>query len=142
MTFAHEAWPFVLPVALVAIALAALRLWLPAMLVAAVALLVLGFFRVPGRETGGGGDTLLSAADGKVMAVDRITVPELGDRSPQGAWEEDGSKDMLARAHDKAVEVLSSHYPTYIDARTDAAIRERFPIRLPAEAMGPESGRW
>jgi hypothetical protein len=39
-------------------------------------------------------------------------------------------------------EVLSSHYPDYIDAKTDATIRERFPIRLPAEAMGPGSGRW
>ncbi len=68
--------------------------------------------------------------------------PEIGDRSPQGAWEEDGAKDMLARAHEKVVEVLSSHYPSYIDAKTDAAIRERFPIRLPSEAMGPGSGRW
>ncbi len=68
--------------------------------------------------------------------------PEIGDRSPQGAWQEEGSRDMLARAHDKVIEVLSSHYPTYIDTKVDATIRERFPIRLPAEAMGPGSGRW
>lgn len=83
MTFAREAWPFVLPIALVALALAGFRLWLPALLVAAVALLVLGFFRIPHRATGGDTDTLLSAADGKVISVDRITVPELGEGSFQ-----------------------------------------------------------
>ena len=79
MTIANEAWPFVLPVALVALALAGLRFWLPAVLVAAAALLVLAFFRVPARPMGGDLDTLLSAADGKVMAVDRVAVPEFGD---------------------------------------------------------------
>ena len=83
MTFAREAWPFALPPALVVVALAAMRLWLPAVLVAAVAVLLLGFFRVPRRSVGGAADTLLSAADGKVMTVDRITVPELGEGSFQ-----------------------------------------------------------
>jgi phosphatidylserine decarboxylase len=83
MTFAREAWPFVLPPALAAAALAAMRFWLPAVLVVALALLLLGFFRVPRRAGGGDADTLLSAADGKVMTVDRITVPELGEGSFQ-----------------------------------------------------------
>ncbi len=68
--------------------------------------------------------------------------PDLGDRSAPGAWEQQGSKDMLARAHEKVVEVLSSHYPNYIDAATDATIRERFPIKLPRAAMTAASGRW
>ncbi len=79
MTFASEAWPFVLPPALAAVVLASLRLWLPAVVLALVALLLLGFFRVPTRATGGDAQVLLSPADGKVMAVDRITVPELGE---------------------------------------------------------------
>ena len=79
MTLASEAWPFVLPPALVAVLLAAFRLWLPAALLALVALLVLGFFRVPSRATGGDDTVLLSPADGKVMAIDRVTVPELGE---------------------------------------------------------------
>jgi len=83
MTFAREAWPFVLPAALAAVALAVMRLWLPAVLVVAVAVLLLGFFRVPRRTSGGDADILLSAADGKVMTVDRIPAPELGEGSFQ-----------------------------------------------------------
>ena len=79
MTFASEAWPFVLPPALFAVLLAALRLWLPAAVLALVALLVLGFFRVPRRPVGGDAEVLLSPADGRGMAVDRLAVPELGE---------------------------------------------------------------
>ena len=79
MTFAPEAWPFVLPPALVALVLAAMRLWMPAAVAALLALLVLAFFRVPRRAVGGDAALLLSAADGKVMAVDTISVPELGE---------------------------------------------------------------
>jgi trimethylamine--corrinoid protein Co-methyltransferase len=68
--------------------------------------------------------------------------PEVGDRTAPGAWEQDGSKDMLERAHEKAVEILSSHYPAYIDRKTDEEIRSRFPIRLPWEATQPGNGRW
>ncbi len=68
--------------------------------------------------------------------------PDVGDRTAPGAWEQQGSKDMLERAHEKVVEVLSSHYPNYIDAAADAEIRGRFPIKLPREAMAAESGRW
>ena len=68
--------------------------------------------------------------------------PQVGDRSAPGAWEQDGSKDMLERAHARAVELLSGHYPTHVDESTDRAIRARFPIRLPREAMRPGNGRW
>lgn len=79
MTFAREAWPFALPPALLALALAAFGLWLSATLAALVAALLLLFFRVPRRQIGGDPDTLLSAADGKVMSVDRVDAPELGE---------------------------------------------------------------
>jgi len=79
MTFAREAWPFVLPPALAAVFFAMVRLWLPAALAVALAVLLLGFFRVPRRAGAGDADTLLSAADGRVMAVDRIAAPELGE---------------------------------------------------------------
>ncbi len=68
--------------------------------------------------------------------------PNVGDRTAPGAWEQEGSKDMLERAHETAVAVLSGHYPNYIDAASDAKIRERFPIALPLEAMSSASGRW
>ena len=78
MTFAREAWPFVLPPALAAALLAALGFWLPALVLAVVALLVLGFFRVPRRAGGGDPNTLFAAADGRVTAIDRVAEPELG----------------------------------------------------------------
>ena len=68
--------------------------------------------------------------------------PELGDRSPPGAWEKEGATDMFQRAQERAREVLSSHYPNYIDAGVDAKIRDSFPIRLDRGDMSPESGRW
>ena len=68
--------------------------------------------------------------------------PELGDRSPPGAWEKEGAQDMFQRAQDRAREVLSDHYPNYIDAEVDAKIRAQFPIRLDRETMSSESGRW
>lgn len=83
MTIAREAWPFALPPALVAAVPAVMGLWLPALLLAVLAVLLLGFFRVPRRAEAGDADTLLSAADGKVLTVDRITAPELGEDSFQ-----------------------------------------------------------
>ena len=68
--------------------------------------------------------------------------PSLADRSGAGAWEESGKPDLLDRARGRVREILSKHYPDYIDSRTDAAIRERFPIRLTREAMRAESRRW
>ncbi len=68
--------------------------------------------------------------------------PSLADRSAPGAWEESGEPELLDRARERVREILSRHDPDYIDARTDAAIRERFPIRLPREAMRAASRRW
>ena len=48
------------------------------MVAAAAALLLLGFFRVPRRGADIDGETLVSAANGKVMTIDRIEAPELG----------------------------------------------------------------
>jgi trimethylamine:corrinoid methyltransferase-like protein len=44
---------------------------------------------------------------------------------------------MAERAHDVAAGLLASHFPAAIPADVDAQIRDRFPIRLPAEAMRP-----
>ncbi len=68
--------------------------------------------------------------------------PLVGDRGSLDEWEEEGRRDILERARQRACAILSSHYPEYIDARADAAIRQRFPIRLPREAMQPGCGRW
>ena len=68
--------------------------------------------------------------------------PELADRTSQGAWEEEGSRTIYDRAHERVQEILSSHYPEYLDPAVDARIRERFPIRLDPADMRPGNGRW
>jgi trimethylamine--corrinoid protein Co-methyltransferase len=68
--------------------------------------------------------------------------PEVGDRRTAGDWEEAGSPTIYQLAHEKVKEILSSHYPEYIDPRADSAIRDEFPIRLAPEDMKPGNGRW
>ena len=68
--------------------------------------------------------------------------PNLSDRSAPGLWEQEGAKDMFERARERVRAVLSANYPTHLDRKTDDAIRERFQIRLPREAMRPGNGRW
>ncbi len=68
--------------------------------------------------------------------------PNLADRTSQGEWQDAGSADILEAARARVREILSSHYPTYIDPASDAKIRERFDITLPEEAMRPGNGRW
>jgi trimethylamine--corrinoid protein Co-methyltransferase len=68
--------------------------------------------------------------------------PELGDRSTTGEWEEKGSKLIHERATEKVRELMSSHYPEYIDRKVAEELRQRYPIKLTAEAMTPGSGRW
>jgi trimethylamine--corrinoid protein Co-methyltransferase len=68
--------------------------------------------------------------------------PEVGDRRTAGDWEEAGSPTVYALAHEKVKEILSSHYPNYIDPKADAAIRDEFPIKLAPEDMKPGNGRW
>ncbi len=76
------------------------------------------------------------------MMETEYLYPTLADRRPPDEWEEDGSPDIRHRARERVREILSTHYPAHIDSKTDARIRERFPIRLPREAMRAESGRW
>ena len=68
--------------------------------------------------------------------------PEVGDRRTAAEWEEAGSESVYQAAHEKVRELLSSHYPEYIDPGADKAIRERFPIQLAVEDMKPGNGRW
>ena len=68
--------------------------------------------------------------------------PDIADRTSQGAWEEEGSRSIYDRAHERVQEILSTHYPEHIDPAVDAKIRERFPIRLDPADMRPGNGRW
>jgi trimethylamine--corrinoid protein Co-methyltransferase len=68
--------------------------------------------------------------------------PQVADRRTAGAWEEGGRQTIYQLAHERVNEILSSHYPQYIEPAVDAAIRERFPIQLAPEDMRPGNGRW
>jgi phosphatidylserine decarboxylase len=76
MTFAKEAWPFVLPFALAAVV--ALTLQRPRLAVAAAlgGLLVLLFFRIPGRASAAPANAILAPANGKITAIGRVENPE------------------------------------------------------------------
>ncbi len=68
--------------------------------------------------------------------------PEISDRRSPDEWEEAGAPDIRERARARTQEILSTHYPVYIEPEIDDAIRERFPILLPRSAMQPDCGRW
>ena len=68
--------------------------------------------------------------------------PELADRSTPDEWVAAGSKDIRVRAGERVRQILSSHYPEYIDPAIDRKIRDRFPIRLAGEHMRAGSNRW
>jgi trimethylamine--corrinoid protein Co-methyltransferase len=68
--------------------------------------------------------------------------PELADRASRDEWQDAGGGDILEAARARVREILSGHYPSYIDRAADARIREDFEIHLPAAAMRPGNGRW
>ena len=68
--------------------------------------------------------------------------PEVGDRTSPKEWAEQGSTVVTQRAKARTREILSAHYPEYIDPAIDAEIRRRLPIKLSPTDMRPGNGRW
>jgi trimethylamine--corrinoid protein Co-methyltransferase len=68
--------------------------------------------------------------------------PELADRESPDLWKEKGSKDIWDRAALRVRDVMRTHYPDHIMPDADAAVRERFPIRLPVTDTSPLTNRW
>jgi trimethylamine--corrinoid protein Co-methyltransferase len=58
--------------------------------------------------------------------------PALGDRTSPKEWEERGKPDLLKKAVARKEAILGHRAPARFDAATDAAIRARFKIHLPA----------
>ena len=56
--------------------------------------------------------------------------PKLGDRLEPTTWAETGALDAGQRANQQVREILDQHRPNYIDAGTDAKIRDKFNILL------------
>ena len=75
----------------------------------------------------------------KLMQRDYL-YPQIGDRSSPNQWEEQGRPSLLDRATKKLNGILATHYPTHIPAAIDEAIRQKFPVRLPLDAMRPKPG--
>ena len=63
--------------------------------------------------------------------------PEVGDRTSPKEWLEQGSRDITTMARDKVKSILAAHYPRHIDEALDAALRQRFDVKLPKSSMGP-----
>ena len=63
--------------------------------------------------------------------------PTVACRLSPSDWEARGARDIRERARDEVRRILARHFPRHIDGKTDARLRERFPIALPRERMEP-----
>lgn len=94
------------------------------------------------EETVSGTGHYLSHAQTLELMQSEYLYPDTADRRTPGEWEETGKQDIYALAHEKVKEILSRHYPEYIEPTVDTKIRERFPIRLERKDMQAGNGRW
>jgi trimethylamine--corrinoid protein Co-methyltransferase len=70
----------------------------------------------------------------KVMQSEYI-YPAFSDRSSPNEWEENNKPDLLHSAVRKKNAILNSYFPSHISVETDAEVRAKFPIFLPAETF-------
>lgn len=61
--------------------------------------------------------------------------PTIGDRTSPKEWVEQDKPVLVEKARNRVDEILGTHYPSHISDEVDAAIREKFNIVLPREAM-------
>ena len=59
----------------------------------------------------------------------------VGDRRSPNDWTERGATDVVDRAMQKTKEILQKHYPQHVSREVDDAVRARFKVFLPREAM-------
>lgn len=85
---------------------------------------------------GGPGHFLGSEQTLRLMQSEYL-YPEVGDRSSPKEWAERGPRDIVERAAARARMLLAEHFPRHLEPELDHALRARFPIRLPPEAMRP-----
>ncbi len=64
-----------------------------------------------------------------IMQTEYI-YPEVGDRLSPDDWVDAGATTVSERAHERVSQILAEHHPDHIDPAVDAAIRDRFDIRL------------
>jgi len=94
------------------------------------------------REVANGAGHYLGHAETLERMESEYLYPRIADRRSPDSWREAGARDIHEAAQVRVREILSRHYPAYIDLKTDAEIRSRFPIRLKPEDMRAGDGRW
>jgi trimethylamine--corrinoid protein Co-methyltransferase len=94
------------------------------------------------REVVEGPGHYLGHADTLAKMRSEFLYPTIADRSAPDVWCAADAKDIHDVARENVYKILSQHYPSYIDAKTDAEIRNRFPIRLQVADMRRGNGRW
>ena len=72
----------------------------------------------------------LGAEQTMALMKSEYVYPKQADRLSPDDWQAAGGKDMWLRASERAREVLSKHWPTQIDAKTDEIVRAHFPVHL------------
>lgn len=86
----------------------------------------LGFETIRATVTGEGH---FLGADQTMQAMERdYYYPRLANRDAPSLWAEKGAGDAWQVAREKAMEILATHRPNYIDKMADSAIRDRFNI--------------
>jgi trimethylamine--corrinoid protein Co-methyltransferase len=80
---------------------------------------------------GGPGHYLGSAQTLGRMQTDYV-YPSLANRFSPKEWDELGKPDLIEKATEKKMKILSERSAARFDPITDRAIRERFRIHLPA----------
>lgn len=94
------------------------------------------------REVIGGAGHFLGHQQTLDLMQKDYLYPEVGDRLNPDDWLDAGATSAADRAHALVRKTLGSHYPKHIDPAVDAAIREKFPIKLTVENMNGTDGRW
>ncbi|WP_298959322.1 trimethylamine methyltransferase family protein [uncultured Roseibium sp.] len=54
--------------------------------------------------------------------------PALADRDEPRTWAQNGARDAWGRARERAMDILKSHHPVYLEKDEDRYIRDRFKI--------------
>ncbi len=82
------------------------------------------------REVIGGPGHFLGHAQTLALMQSEYTYPQVGDRLSPDDWRDAGARAVHEVAHERVTKILAEHHPSHVPAEVDAAIRERFDIRL------------
>jgi trimethylamine--corrinoid protein Co-methyltransferase len=82
------------------------------------------------REVVNGAGHFLGHPQTLARMQSEYTYPDVGNRLSPENWIDAGARSVEEVAHERVTEILATHHPDHVDPARDAAIRERFGIRL------------